>query len=179
GNDKLIRGYADFINSHPGVKAKLILFEYGSDVHHTRQLIDQLGIQEHIVWFSKMPRKHIMYVIHNSDMVVGELIHSWLTYCVVFETLAMGKPLMHKRDDKYFVEEYSSLYPMVHADSKETVSEGLKNLLKNKQEVMQLGTKGKEWFLQYGVKKPLEHIVQIIKKKSGVSLLISDFFSLL
>jgi len=179
GNDKLIKGFAAFINLHPEVKATLILFEYGTDVNHTRNLIDQLGVQEHVVWFSKMSRKHIMYVIKNSDMVVGELVHSWLTYCVVFEALCMGKPLMHKRIDKDFAEEYPSLYPMVYADSQETVLEGFKNLLKNKEEVRQLGIKGKEWFLLYGIKKPLEHIVQIIKKKTGVGLLVSEYFSLL
>ncbi|MDQ3683820.1 MAG: hypothetical protein M3352_12230 [Bacteroidota bacterium] len=179
GNDKLIKGFAAFIKMHPGVKATLILFEYGTDVRHTKQLIDQLGIQDYVVWFSKMPRKHIMYIIQNSDMVVGELIHSWLTYCVVFEALCMSKPLMHKRIDRDFIEEYPSLYPMVYADSKETVLEGLKNLLKKKEELIQLGIKGKEWFLHYGVKKPIEHIVHIIKKKSGVGLFISECYSLL
>ncbi len=179
GNDKLIKGFADFINMHPGIKAKLILFEYGTDVQYSRQLIDQLGMQENVIWFSKMPRKHIMYVIDNCDMVVGELIHSWLTYCVVFEALCMGKPLMHKRIDKDFTEEYTSLYPMIYADSQETILEGLKQLLKKKEELIQLGIKGKEWFLHYGVKKPVDHIVEIIKKKTGVSLMISEYLSLL
>jgi hypothetical protein len=61
---------------------------------------------------------------------------------------------------------------MVYADSKETVLEGLKNLLKKQEELIQLGIKGKEWFLHYGVKKPIEHILHIIEKKSGVGLFI-------
>jgi hypothetical protein len=177
GNDKLIKGFAAFINMHPGISAKLILFEYGTDVHYSRKLIDQLSMQDHVVWFSKMPRKHIMYVIDNSDLVVGELIHSWLTYCVVFETLCMGKPLMHKRIDKDFIKEYPSLYPMIYADSKETILEGLKQLLHKKEELIQIGIKGKEWFLHYGVQKPIDHIVEIIKKKTGVGLIISGCVS--
>jgi hypothetical protein len=68
---------------------------------------------------------------------------------------------------------------MIYADSQETILEGLKQLLKKKEELIQLGIKGKEWFLHYGVKKPVDHIVEIIKKKTGVGLVISEYLSLL
>ncbi len=165
GNDKLLRGFAEFIRLHPQIKSKLILFEYGVHVDDTIKLMKKLQIENHVVWFPKMPRKYIMHFINWSDVVVGELFHSWLTYCAVLECLCLGKPIMHKRIDKQFNTEYSELYPMLFADSPESVLEGLKKVLNDKEEIQQIGLKGQEWFFKYCIHKPLTEIVSIIKEK--------------
>lgn len=165
GNDKLIRGFATFVKMHPEVKITLVLLEYGIHILDTKHLIEKLQIQQHVVWFPKMPRKYIMHFINLCDVVVGELFHSWITYCAALECLCLGKPIMHKRIDKQFNSEYSELYPMLFADSSETVLEGLKKVLNNKEEVRQMGLKGQEWFLKYGIHKPIAEIINIIKEK--------------
>jgi hypothetical protein len=106
-----------------------------------------------------------MSFIQVSDVVVGELFHSWLTYCVVLETISMAKPLMQKRIDSEFINTYPELYPMLHATTPEEVCKGLEKVLNNKEETKQLGEKAREWFLQYCVEKPLAEIKRIIKEK--------------
>lgn len=165
GNDKLIHGFAIFIKLHPEVRSKLILLEYGSHILHTKQLIEKLQIQKHVVWFPIMPRKYIMHFISCSDVVVGELFHSWLTYCAVMECLCLGKPIIHKRIDKQFNKDYSELYPMLFADSSDTVFESLKKAINDKEEIRQVGLNGKKWFLKYCIHKPLTEIISIITEK--------------
>ena len=129
GNDVLIKGYGEFLQMNPSVKSNLILFEYGIHVDASKNLIKELGIENHVTWLPKMPRKYLVSVIQISDLVVGELHHSWLTYCVVLETISMAKPLMQKRTDSEFLVAYSELYPMLHATSPASVREGFEEYL--------------------------------------------------
>lgn len=165
GNDKLIEGYALFRQKNPQVKAKLLLFEYGLDVVATRRLIKSLGLEKHVVWFPKTQRKHLMQFIKISDVVVGELHYAWNTYCVVLETLATGKPLMHKRADADMKSAYSRLYPMLHASTAQSVCEGLQQAAGDKTKMAQIGAGGRQWFLEYCVEKPLTHIKALIAAK--------------
>lgn len=165
GNDQLILGYASFIAGHPGLRSKLLLFEYGTDVDQTKKLIQSLGINDHVIWFPKMERKYLIEFIRQADLVVGELFHSWNSYCVVAETLAFGKVLMHKRNDEEYRDAYEEMYPMLHASSAATVTTGLDYALKEKQNMKSMGIEGRLWFLKYCVQKPLEQIRLLVQEK--------------
>lgn len=167
GNDLLIKGYAKFLKQYPDIKIKLVLFEYGADVNDTKKLINGLRLNEDIIWVPKMGRTSLMQVLKMSDLVIGELHHSWLTYGVVMEALCTGKPLMQKRIDKEFTNDYAELYPMLHADSVETVFEGLEKVANNKTEMAEMGTGGHDWFMKYCVAKPIKEIMQIIETARG------------
>lgn len=165
GNHLLIEGYAQFVKDHPLLKIKLVLFEYGNDVGETKKLIDKLGIEKNIVWMPKMARNKLMAVLAVSDMVIGELHHSWLTYGVALEALCMGKPFMHKRIDEEFSGDYPELYPMLYAASAQAVYTGLVRAVKDKDGLKAIGNKGREWFLTYCVNLPVSSIKTIIDKK--------------
>lgn len=163
GNDLLIKGYAKFLKQYPDIRIKLVLFEYGADVNDTKKLISSLHINEDVIWVPKMGRSSLMQVLKMSDLVIGELHHSWLTYGVVLEALCLSKPLMQKRIDKEFSGDYAELYPMVHADSVETVFEALEKVAQNRKEMADIGMGGQAWFMKYCVMKPLEEIIQIVE----------------
>jgi len=165
GNNFLIEGFGKFIQAFPSVKAKLILFDYGADVKHSKKLIAAIGLSDSVVWMPKMPRKKLMKILSIADLIVGELFHSWNTYGVVVEALCMGKPFMHKRIDKEFSGDYEELYPMLHADSAATVFNGLEWISNNKRQAEELATDGRAWFMKYCVEYPLEKIDNIIKAK--------------
>jgi glycosyltransferase involved in cell wall biosynthesis len=169
GNDELIKGYAQFLKAHPNKSSKLVLFEYGSSVEDTKKLITKLDIGDSVIWLSKMSRKDLMKVLALADLVIGELYHSWLTYGVVLEALCLGKPVMHYRNDAEFVHDYPDLYPMLNANSARMVFEGLSKLAANKSEVLSSGRKGKEWFLEFCVNRPINSIIKIIKEKQAKS----------
>ena len=132
---------------------------------HTKKLISDLGIEENITWFPKMPRKHLMVFVKMSDVTVGELFHSWLTYCVVMEALSMGTPFMHKRNDSDFNADYPELYPVYKAASPQDVADNLEQIVKQKEEAEEKGAKGREWYIKYGVNRALAIIKKIIRQK--------------
>jgi hypothetical protein len=169
GNDHLIKGYSKFIKQHPEKKSRLILFEYGSDVQASKELIDRLHIAGNITWLPQMDRIDFMYVLSLADLIVGELHHSWLTYGVVMEALFSGKPLMHKRIDREY-DMYSWLYPNFYADSEETVVAGLTKIAANNMDLKEIGRKGREWFDEFCVTLPLNIIEGFIKEKQGESI---------
>lgn len=166
GNDLLIKGFAQFVTDHPAIKIKLVLFEYGNDVEETKNLVTKLGVEKHITWMPKMHRNQLMAVVAVSDLIIGELHHSWLTYGVAIEALCLGKPFMHKRIDEEFTSDYPELYPMLHASSAASVYAGLKKLSEDKHSVQDIGDKGRDWFLTYCVNRPLSIIKKIIHEKS-------------
>jgi glycosyltransferase involved in cell wall biosynthesis len=165
GNDLLIEGYGRFVKDNPALKIKLVLFEYGNDVGETKKLAAKWGLNDHIIWMPKMARNQLMAVLAASDMVIGELHHSWLTYGVAIEALCMGKPFMHKRIDKEFIADYPALYPMLHACSAASVYKGLSKLLHDKSDMKTMGLEGREWFLTYCVNRPVSSIKNIIDEK--------------
>ncbi len=162
GNDILLRAYKEYLKRNPQLKTKLILFEYGIDVDASKNLIRELGISDHVIWLPLLPRKYVMITIFLADLVIGELQHSWLTYGSLSEALCLGKPVMHKRNDDEFSADYESLYPMIYADSEETVLMGLEDFAHNKPAYQRMGDEGRQWFNEYLVNKPLNELCNII-----------------
>lgn len=165
GNDILFRGFAAFVEQNPMIRTRLILFDYGSDVKSSKRLIHSLGIDDRVDWFPKMERRHLMAVVQACDLVAGEMRHSWNTYCVVAETLASSKVLMHKRTDAEVRSTYSTLYPMLHAASPNEVVKALTTALRNADRMKLMGEEGRAWYLENNVQRPLSAIVDLIKAK--------------
>lgn len=166
-NDKLLKGYKMFLESCKDVRSNLILFEYGRDVNASKKLIEELGIGHRVVWFPTLSRKHVMLIIYYSDLVIGELYRSWLTYGGACEAMAMRKPLMHYRNDSEFKDTYPELYPMINAYNNEMICHGLKSVANQPEKFKIVGQKAHDWFVRYCIDEPLNTIISIIKSSQN------------
>lgn len=92
GNDSCIRGFADFVAEYSS--ARLILFEYGSDVAASKTLVKDLGIADKVLWMPQMNRKDIMIGIHYSDIVAEAFTQGNSMGGAVGEALIAHKPLL-------------------------------------------------------------------------------------
>jgi hypothetical protein len=165
GNDILLRGFSSFVHHHPEIKAKLLLFRTGPDVDDSRELIRELGIEKYVVWFPIMERKEIMVGISLSDIGVAELKHSWLSYCAIFEFLAMAKPVITFRDDSLYVGLYPELYPVINVSTSAGIEESLSNYLANPGQYREMGNRAQKWFYRYGIQEPMDEFIRIIEDK--------------
>lgn len=160
GNDKIIRAVKEFVKKHPDTKPLVVFLEYGTDVIHSKTLIRELGLEEYFIWLPKIPRKEIMLCLTLADLGIGELGHSWFSYSVVFEFLASGVPVIHRRDDHLYSDR--ELFPMVYARNTEDLIQVFSDFVSNKEKFTQIGRCGKEWLESNGVNKPLSTLINLI-----------------
>ena len=144
GNDRILLGLAQVRASHPGLRVKVLMCEYGNDVVATKALSDKLGVADMIEWIPLTPRREIMIAISLADAVIGELARSWLTYGVVIEAMVQGTPIIHNRDDEFFAPR--PLYPMYHATSGKDVAQAILRIAHDPSEARAIGAAGKAWY---------------------------------
>ena len=161
-NDKLIRAISKFKQKNNNISIALITTEYGVDVIHSKKLIKDSGIDENVFWFPTMARKELMVGISLSDLVAGEFNNSWFTYGVVFEAMAMGKPIIHHRNDSIY--KNFILYPMIEAFSENDIYKKLTYYSLHKDELNKIGSEAKDWYTNYFVEKSIREILNIIEK---------------
>ena len=162
GNDILIRGFADFVANNPSVKSALIMFEYGTQVESSKNLVKELGITGNVFWFPKSYRKDIMLGIQQSDLGVGELGLSWYSYGTILEYMALGIPVVHKRDDALYAKTGKELYPMIHAQSPCDIQAALERAKNEPEKCKQIGITAKDWFKKNLIEKPLNQYTGLI-----------------
>lgn len=95
-SDWLFRGFARFLRANPDARPLLAVVEYGPDVEASKKLVAELGIERHVLWLPKMPRREIMLLLKMSDIGVGEF---YVDPGVIWggtgwEVLAAGRPLL-------------------------------------------------------------------------------------
>ncbi len=122
GNDIIIKSFHNFLKTYPN-KAVLILFRYGTDVACSEKLIDDLGIQNNITWFPLTDRKHLMYMIKHSDLCIGHLGYSVLSYGSSLEPILAKTPLVHNYKDAMKDSIYDYIYNGFHASNEQELTD--------------------------------------------------------
>lgn len=126
GNDVLIRGFAKFSNVTLK-KTKLVLVEYGPDVEESKKLIQELKIEQNIIWIPKTSRSCILKVIQYSDLIVDQFMIDTIG-CSGWEAIASGKNLVgFIPKENYTVSEQENIPPMFHEKTINGVFELLSN----------------------------------------------------
>ena len=149
GNDKLIRGFADFVSRSGERSAKLVLLEYGPDVAESRSLISRLSIDDHVVWLPLSPRKLILYGILNSDVATGHFGLPCNLNGVTQEGLICGRPLLHRREDARLDDRsLAALYPVCDVSTSEEISEALIDLYSDPRKRQEMGSASREWYTE-------------------------------
>ncbi len=173
GNDLLVKGFAKFVHEvkNSEIKPCLIMLEYGKDINETKNLVHELKIESNVKWFPLMARKDILIGINFSDIVAGQFRISWLAYGAVYEALAMGKPIMHRRDDFLYKNIFPDLYPMISVKNSEDIYEALIAYINNPDYFQNIGRLGKNWLQKYLIENAVECYTKLIfnKEKSEKS----------
>lgn len=156
GNDKLFRAVAELRAERPDVRVGVVTCEYGPDVLASRELIRELGLEERVLWLPVSPRKELMVLMTLADLAVGELGHSWLIAGTVHEALAMGKPLLHRREDADFQGLYPELYPMFDIKQVSDATTVLRRFVDTPAEIQAVGTAGRAWLEEHAIRRSME-----------------------
>ena len=167
GNDALIRGFAKFSDQTKDRSAKLVVFDYGPDVEHSKRLIAELGIAEQVVWMPLSPRKCILYALLHADVATGQFRMPVNLNGVTQEALVCGKPLIHdRRDSRHPPEVAAGLYPIYDAATPEAIASALEELYADSQKREEMGRAGRLWYRETFVKRFLEHFLSALQKEA-------------
>lgn len=156
GVDALIIGWSNFIKKGNKINSKLILFEYGEDVQKTKSLINDLKINETIIWLKKDHRKNVIPVLMLCDLSAAEFTHSWICSGIMYEALAAGVPIMAYRDEtSYQFSDLNNMYQIINCRSAIEIENKLDWAFSNKQSLKEMGENGKVWYKKYVVEPVL------------------------
>lgn len=159
GNDVFFRGFADFVKKHSQLKVKAVLLEYGSDVEESKKLIQELGIQENIVWFPTLLRRELLSVLSFADIGIGQFDNDGAyLYCSNAEIIASKVTYLAYRNDIFNKKHNCELYPMLNANSPEEVAQQLEFFVSNRNKVELETKKAFEWLMEYNYTKTMEQI---------------------
>ena len=153
-NDWLFMGLAKFIHENPKARPVLVCVEYGIDVEATKQLIDDLGIGNHVIWLPILERKEIMALIQACDIGVGEFRTDpgVLWGGTGWEVLSRGKPLLQSFNfsDASFESEFGYPPPfMLDVKSCQDVAVHLNTLYNDIDRCDAIHRKVCDWFDRY------------------------------
>ena len=177
GNDKLITGFANFMSKTKYSTTKLVMFEYGSDVSDSKELVKQLGIEGQVVWMPKMARKEIMLGISLSDIGTGQFFHGGIGGGTSWEVISLGKPLMHyyKLNNPHSSVR-SGMYKFINVRTAEEITAALFNIESSPDKYSNLGKDAFVWYKNYVEKSmdTLDKIIQSKRSESGIQTFIKD-----
>lgn len=160
GNDKLIHGIAKAIAD--GRDIGLVLLEYGDHVQESKNLIKELQIESRVLWLPLSPRKELMVAMSLCDITCGEFEISWFVGGTIFEGLAMGKPMLHYREDELYKSRFDSLYPILPVSNADDVCRWLLKYAEAPEPIQKIGHDGLIWYNDI-VKKAIEKLNEIFK----------------
>lgn len=146
GTDRLLRGLALARDRMPNRRVVLVTFEYGRQVAESRSLVAKLGLQDRVSWFPMMPRRDLMAGLAMADIACAEFENSWIASGVLYEALAMGKPILAYRDDALYRTEDATLYPILNAREPEEIADAIASTTANPGRLETIGRAGGEWY---------------------------------
>lgn len=169
-NNWLIEALNVLKKSNPEIKIRLYLAKYGPDINETIELINKYGLVENIVWFSKLKRRELIYLISKSDICVGEfVVKKGATWGgTLWEILSVGKPALQTLN--FDSEDYLDLFghevpPILDVKDHLDIVNHLKEFHNDKKKFIQLGNEAKNWFDKNNGKNLVLKWLEVLKKR--------------
>lgn len=170
GTDILIKGFAHFVIKYPKINSSLIMFENGYDVEATKELIEDLGIADSIYFLPLSSRKDLLLGLKIADFGSGQFFVGGLGGGTTWETLAIGKPLLHFLDENNAsFSNFDSPFPFVNVRTSEEISCVLEDFINQPDKYRKIGEDAKQWYHRNFEKKSVDRWIELInvKDKNG------------
>jgi glycosyltransferase involved in cell wall biosynthesis len=161
----LLLGFAEFVRQHPDVTPCLVTVEYGRDVGASKAMIADLGLADRVIWFPRMYRKDLMYLIDVAHICAGQFDRSFLTFGTILEALSVGKPVIHHRDDAVYRD--IPLFPVLNAREPPEIAAALTAFIEDPDTWRRSGLEGRAWFDEHVARRPLDFICQLLGRGDG------------
>ena len=147
GNDKVFRAFAKFVGVSKK-RVKLVVVEKGWDVEESKNLVNKLGISEHVVWMEPMPKPKMCRFYNMADIVLDQFVVGVFALVSV-EAMACGTPVLTyvaQAPDGMF---YSEMPPIVNVHRERDIYRKMCLLAEKRDMRDKLGREGQQWVEKY------------------------------
>lgn len=132
GNNITIKSFSLLIKEYNLIDAKLFLVEKGLDIPKSKQYIQELGIENNVVWLEPMNRKELINFYAGADVCFDQFSQGCLALCAV-ESLACGTPTVSYIGSYNYKEIpfYSESPPIINSKDPQLISSYIYDILNN------------------------------------------------
>lgn len=147
GNDRIVRAFAALIE-RVGNGPKLLLGAWGQEVHRTRALVQQVGLEKHVAWIPPLPKRLLAKYINASDAVLDQFILGAFGTTTP-EAMACGKPVL-----LYYAEEahqwcLPEAPPVINVREIDDIAQALEKIYESPKYALELGQQSLRWFRRH------------------------------
>lgn len=164
GNDKLVKAVARLIKS--GRNVLLIMLERGIDVQETKTLVDELGIQENVLWLAEMDNLGLRKYYSSVDVVADQFDCGSLGL-IAYDAMVCGAPVIGFLEEATAQLCYNSLPSILNCRSEDDIY--MKLLNSSKYQLNRVGQEGKEWVINNHSPGKIARTLLRIYNELGVS----------
>lgn len=164
-NDILLRAFAHYIKVNPNHGSVLILLEYGEGVTISKKLLNELGIEDKVLWLPKMERKEIMQLIEFIDLGASEF-GGYIWGGTGWEFLSKGKLFIHYTGmTKVGLHDLINMPVPEFIDTNDTlvISNSFQYYYENRTELKSKELELKMWFNEYAGINLVKKYIDILK----------------
>jgi len=154
GNDRFIRAFAHFINE--GGNGKVIMLYRGPDRELAKDMVQELGVQERIIWKNSLTKKELITHYNMVDVIVDQFdVGSFGT--TALEAMACAKPLLIYAKEDCAKVCYPELPPVVNCRSEKEIYQGIIKV-RDSHFREKIGIEARKWVVKY-------HSKEVVLKK--------------
>ncbi|GIQ75842.1 glycosyltransferase [Bradyrhizobium sp. RD5-C2] len=143
GNDLFLRAAAQVAQTDRDFR--IILVEWGVDVHRSKDLIQELRIEEMVSWIPSLNKAELRQLYCSSDVVVDQFRIPAIGG-VTFEAMALGRRVITNLDETQSAEFFGVAPPCLAADSVKTCAARIFEVLADPLDGNGRGDAARLWF---------------------------------
>jgi len=143
GNDLFLRAAAQVAQTDRDFR--IILVEWGVDVHRSKELIQELRIEDMVSWTPSLNKAELRQRYCSSDVVVDQFRIPAIGG-VTFEAMALGRRVITNLDEAQSAEFFGAPPPCLAADSVETCAARILEVLADPLDGNGRGDAARLWF---------------------------------
>lgn len=144
GNDRVIHAAARLAKTHRG-RFHIVFIEWGNEVHCSKKLIDDIGVNEYFTWMKPMPKAELFAAYLSVDCIVDQFILPCIG-SVTLDAIALGLPVMTSLDNQAMTKFFGEPLELLNCRSVEEITEIMKLVIEEDRRIIEASKKSHSWF---------------------------------
>jgi glycosyltransferase involved in cell wall biosynthesis len=144
GNDRVVRAARHLADSYPR-RFKVVFVNWGQEVGLTRELIDDLGIGDHVLWIDPLPKRELWHAYCSADCVLDQFVLPCIGG-VTIEAMALGRcPVITHLETCVMDAFFGSTPPLYNCRTAEEIASAMETVIANPEAARVVAERGRAW----------------------------------